>query len=127
MTRGIVEMARLGEALGGRPETFHGLSGIGDLIVTCMSRHSRNRHVGEELGKGRKLNEIIAEMGGQVAEGIKTAESAFQLARREHVDTPIINQVHAGLYEGRDPREAVQMLMAREAKPERPGTGDVSQ
>ena len=68
MTRGIREMARLGVALGGRAETFSGLSGVGDLIVTCMSRHSRNRHVGEQLGRGRKLDEILAEMHGMVAE-----------------------------------------------------------
>lgn len=119
MTRGIVEMARLGSALGGQPETFSGLSGIGDLIVTCTSRHSRNRHVGEELGRGGRLEDIIQAMGGQVAEGVTTADSAYQLARRAAVDTPIIDQVHAGLYEGRDPRQAVRDLMTREAKPER--------
>jgi glycerol-3-phosphate dehydrogenase (NAD(P)+) len=118
MTRGIAEMARLGAALGGRPETFSGLSGIGDLIVTCTSRHSRNRHVGEELGRGRALDEILRDMGGQVAEGVTTARSAFQLARRAGVDTPIIDQVHAALYDGRDPRQAVRDLMAREGKPE---------
>jgi glycerol-3-phosphate dehydrogenase (NAD(P)+) len=118
MTRGIVEMARLGAALGGRPETFNGLSGIGDLIVTCTSRHSRNRHVGEELGRGRRLDDIVRAMGGQVAEGVTTAESAYRLARRVGAETPIIDQVHAALYEGRDPRQAVRELMSREAKPE---------
>ncbi|MDD3179644.1 MAG: NAD(P)-dependent glycerol-3-phosphate dehydrogenase [Opitutaceae bacterium] len=118
MTRGIVEMARLGEALGGRAETFSGLSGIGDLIVTCISRHSRNRHVGEELGKGRKLDEIQREMGMVVAEGVKTADSAYALARRTGVDTPIIDEVYASLYLNRDPRQAVSDLMLREAKPE---------
>ena len=118
MTRGIVEMARLGEALGGRPETFSGLSGIGDLIVTCMSRHSRNRHVGEELGKGRKLEDIQREMGMVVAEGVTTASSAYDLARRVGVETPIIDEVHAGLYENKDPRKAVRDLMLRDAKPE---------
>jgi glycerol-3-phosphate dehydrogenase (NAD(P)+) len=122
MTRGIVEMARLGQALGGRAETFSGLSGIGDLIVTCMSRHSRNRHVGEELGKGRKLGEIQKEMGLVVAEGVKTASSAYDLARRARVETPIIDEVYAGLYLGKDPRQAVRDLMVRDAKPEvRPG------
>ena len=120
MTRGIVEMARLGSALGGRAETFNGLSGVGDLIVTCTSRHSRNRHVGEELGRGGRLDEIIRSMGGQVAEGVTTAESAYRLARRAGVDTPIIAQVHASLYEGRDPRQAVRDLMTRDAKPEIP-------
>ena len=118
MTRGIVEMARLGQALGGRAETFFGLSGIGDLIVTCMSRHSRNRHVGEELGKGRKLEDIQREMGLMVAEGVKTASSAYELARRAQVETPIIDEVHASLYENKDPRRAVRELMMRDAKPE---------
>jgi glycerol-3-phosphate dehydrogenase (NAD(P)+) len=118
MTRGIVEMARLGEALGGRAETFSGLSGIGDLIVTCTSRHSRNRHVGEELGKGRKLAEIQREMGMVVAEGVKTASSAFALARKAGVDTPIVDEVHAVLYQDKDPRAAIRDLMLRDAKPE---------
>lgn len=118
MTRGIVEMARLGQALGGRAETFSGLSGIGDLIVTCMSRHSRNRHVGEELGKGRKLDDIQREMGLVVAEGVTTASSAYALARRAGVQTPIIDEVHASLYENKDPRQAVRDLMQRDAKPE---------
>ena len=118
MTRGIVEMARLGEALGGRAETFSGLSGIGDLIVTCTSRHSRNRHVGEELGRGRTLAEIQREMGLVVAEGVKTASSACELARKAGVDTPIIGEVHAVLYEDKDPRAAVRALMQRDAKPE---------
>ncbi len=119
MTRGIVEMARLGSALGGHPETFNGLSGVGDLIVTCMSRHSRNRYVGQELGKGRKLADIQAEMGGQVAEGVTTARSAWELARKTGVETPIVDQIHASLYEGRDPREAVRKLMTRDTKPVR--------
>jgi glycerol-3-phosphate dehydrogenase (NAD(P)+) len=125
MTRGIVEMARLGEALGGRAETFSGLSGIGDLIVTCTSRHSRNRHVGEELGRGRKLADIQRDMGMVVAEGVKTASSAHALARRAGVDTPIIDQVYATLYEDKDPRLAVRDLMGREAKSEihRPVSG----
>ncbi|MFT3830732.1 MAG: NAD(P)H-dependent glycerol-3-phosphate dehydrogenase [Opitutaceae bacterium] len=118
MTRGIVEMARLGQALGGRAETFSGLSGIGDLIVTCTSQHSRNRHVGEELGRGRKLAEIQAEMGLVVAEGVKTASSAYDLARRASVETPIIDEVHASLYADKDPRQAVRDLMQRDAKPE---------
>ncbi len=118
ITRGIVEMARLGSKLGGQPETFSGLSGIGDLIVTCMSRHSRNRHVGEELGRGRSLSEIQTEMGGQVAEGVKTAQSAYELARQVQIETPIIDQVYAGLYSDKDPRQAVRELMTREAKPE---------
>jgi glycerol-3-phosphate dehydrogenase (NAD(P)+) len=123
MTRGIAEMARLGAALGGRPETFSGLSGIGDLIVTCTSRHSRNRHVGEELGRGRRLEDILRDLGGQVAEGVTTVRSAFRLARRVDAETPIIDQVHAALYDGRDPRQAVRELMAREGKAEMGGNG----
>ncbi len=118
MTRGIVEMARLGEALGGRAETFSGLSGIGDLIVTCTSRHSRNRHVGEELGRGRKLAEIQDEMGMVVAEGVRTARSAYELARRASVDTPIVDEVYAVLYQDKDPRAAIRDLMLRDAKSE---------
>ncbi|MCK5801897.1 MAG: NAD(P)-dependent glycerol-3-phosphate dehydrogenase [Lentisphaeria bacterium] len=116
MTRGIVEMARLGQALGGRAETFSGLSGVGDLIVTCMSRHSRNRYVGEQLGRGRSLPDIITEMDGKVAEGVTTAKGAHELAARMHVRAPIIDQIHDGLYRGVDPREAVRHLMTREAK-----------
>ena len=118
MTRGIVEMARLGESLGGRPETFSGLSGIGDLIVTCTSQHSRNRHVGEELGKGRKLAEIQKAMGMVVAEGVTTANGAYELARRVNATTPIIDEVYATLYADKDPRKAVRDLMSRDPKPE---------
>lgn len=118
MTRGIVEMARLGAALGGHPETFSGLSGVGDLIVTCMSRHSRNRHVGEELGRGRSLEEIQREMGMVVAEGVKTTLAAHELARRQQISTPIIDEIHATLYQGKDPRRAARDLMMREPKPE---------
>jgi glycerol-3-phosphate dehydrogenase (NAD(P)+) len=118
MTRGIAEMARLGVALGGRNETFSGLSGIGDLIVTCISRHSRNRHVGEELGKGRKIEEVLKEMGFVVAEGVKTAESAYNLALKYNVETPIINEIYAGLYLGKDPRKGARDLMTRKARKE---------
>ncbi len=118
MTRGIAEMARLGVALGGKYETFSGLSGIGDLIVTCTSRHSRNRHVGEELGKGRKISEILKEMGLVVAEGVKTSESAHALALKNNVDTPIINEVYEEIYSGKDPRKGVKDLMTRKAKKE---------
>lgn len=124
MTRGIVEMARLGRALGGKPETFTGLSGLGDLIVTCTSRHSRNRHVGEELGKGRSLVEIQQEMGLVVAEGVTTTDSSHELARRAGAETPIINEVYASLYQNKDPRVAVRDLMTRDAKPETPGDHD---
>ena len=118
ITRGIAEMARLGMALGGFYETFSGLSGIGDMIVTCTSGHSRNRHVGEELGRGKKLEQILDDMGMVVAEGVKTAKSAHNLALNIGIETPIINEIYAGLYEGKDPRIGVKDLMTRKAKKE---------
>ncbi len=116
-TRGLAEMARLGVALGARQETFFGLSGVGDLIVTAFSRHSRNRGFGERLGKGETA-EQIAGSTQKVAEGVKTAKSAWQLAQRHGVDAPICREVHAILYEGKAPQQAVHDLMTREAKPE---------
>lgn len=118
ITRGISEMGRLGAALGGDPLTFSGLSGIGDLIVTCCSGHSRNRHVGEELGRGKKLRSILEDMGMVVAEGVKTTLSAYQLARQAGVECPIINEIYAILYENKAPAEAVNYLMTRPSKPE---------
>lgn len=118
ITRGIAEMSRLGAALGGNPLTFSGLSGLGDLIVTCCSGYSRNRHVGEELGKGRKLDAVLQKMGLVVAEGVKTALSAYALAQKVGVECPIINEVYAVLYENRTPREAMKNLMSRPVKPE---------
>jgi glycerol-3-phosphate dehydrogenase (NAD(P)+) len=118
MTRGIAEMGRLGKALGGKRSTFSGLSGIGDLIVTCCSGHSRNRHVGEELGKGRKLDDILREMGMVVAEGVPTAKGAYTLARRAGVETPIIDEIYAILYQDKPAGEAMFSLMTRAAKPE---------
>ncbi|MCK5573092.1 MAG: NAD(P)-dependent glycerol-3-phosphate dehydrogenase [Bacteroidetes bacterium] len=117
MTRGIAEITRLGVAMGAQVRTFGGLSGIGDLMVTCMSRHSRNRHVGVEIGKGRKLPEILSEMV-MVAEGIATTESAFELARRVQVEVPIINEVHRILFEGKNPLAACYDLMTRDPKGE---------
>ena len=118
MTRAVAELSRLGTALGGQAVTFSGLSGIGDLIVTCMSRHSRNRFVGEELGKGRKLAEIIESMGMVVAEGVKTAESAHELAAKLQVETPLIDTIYDILYHEKSPSEAVTELMTRKAKHE---------
>jgi len=115
MTRGLVEMNRLGATLGALPDTFAGLSGIGDLIVTCMSRHSRNRHVGEQIGKGRKLQEVLAEMV-MVAEGVKTTRSAFHLAQTHQVDMPITEQVYQTLFENKPPLEAMRELMTRASK-----------
>ena len=92
MTRGVAEISRLGIAMGARPETFSGLSGMGDLIVTCMSRHSRNRFVGEKIGEGKKLKDILKGMSA-IAEGVETSRSASQLARKYDVETPITNEV----------------------------------
>lgn len=118
MTRGISEMGKLGEALGGKRSTFAGLSGIGDLIVTCTSGHSRNRHVGEELGRGKKLDAILKEMNMVVAEGVPTAKGAYTLANRAGVATPIIDEIYHILYFDRPVNEAIRSLMSRDAKPE---------
>lgn len=117
MTRGTAEISRLGILLGAQPSTFAGLSGIGDLIVTCMSHYSRNRHVGEEMGKGRKLDDILSEMK-MVAEGVATTRSAFDLARKHNVEVPIITEVYEVLFTGKNPITATQDLMTRDAKGE---------
>jgi len=116
-TRGLVEMARLGVAMGAKAETFSGLSGLGDLITTCFSSHSRNRHVGEELGKGASISQVTKGME-QVAEGITTTKSAYALSQRYHVEMPITQAVYRVLYEGKSPQEAVRDLMLRDPKPE---------
>ena len=115
ITRGLAELSRLGRALGARPETFAGLAGMGDLILTCSSDLSRNRTVGLELGRGRGLPEILAGRR-TVAEGVETARAVKAVAARLGVDTPICTQVHAILFEGRPPREALTLLMTRELK-----------
>ena len=115
LTRGLAEITRLGVEMGGRPATFAGLSGMGDLITTCCSLHSRNRYVGEQLGKGRKLKEILDEMH-MVAEGVKTTASAWALAQRMNIVMPITNQVHRILFENVDPRTATVELMTRSLK-----------
>jgi glycerol-3-phosphate dehydrogenase (NAD(P)+) len=117
VTRAISEIRRLGVACGALGETFTGLSGLGDLMVTCFSRLSRNRGFGERLGKGEKAAEIAASMVA-VAEGYPTARSAFQLARSKKAVTPILDETYAMLYEGKDVRQAVRDLMNRELKPE---------
>jgi glycerol-3-phosphate dehydrogenase (NAD(P)+) len=117
LTRGLVEIARLGTALGARLETFFGLSGLGDLVTTCISLHGRNRGVGEQIGKGRKLKDILAKME-MVAEGVKTTKSAFMLAKKHKVEMPITAQVFSVLYEDKDAQAAVNDLMLREKKAE---------
>ena len=117
VTRGLVEMARLGAAMGARQETFFGLSGLGDLVTTCFSPHSRNRSVGERLGKGDSLIDITTRME-QVAEGVTTAQSAVALAKKHQVEMPIAAAVYQVLYEGKSPTESVRGLMQRDPKPE---------
>jgi len=117
MTRGLAEISRLGAALGAKPETFSGLSGVGDLIVTCASRHSRNRAVGERLGKGESLQEIMSSMK-QVAEGVWNAKAARDLAREHNVEMPITEEVCAIVENGKDPRQALNDLMTRTPKAE---------
>lgn len=117
ITRGIAEMTRLGVKMGALPRTFAGLSGVGDLIVTCMSKHSRNRYVGEEVGKGRKLNDVLKEMV-MVAEGVATCRSSVDLAKKQHIEMAIFAEVHKILFEGKNPHQATEDLMSREVKGE---------
>ena len=117
LTRGIVEIRRLGVACGAQAETFSGLSGLGDLAVTCFSKLSRNRALGERLGGGQKLEAILAK-SVSVAEGYPTACAAYQLARRLAVSTPIIDEVHALLYQGKNVAAALHDLIGRESKAE---------
>lgn len=118
ITRALAELVRLGTAMGGQSETFYGLSGAGDLIATCFSRHSRNRRFGEELGRGKSIEEIRSSTQS-IAEGVPTTRSAFECAGRLGVETPIIDQLHAMLYEGKHADEALQQLLRRDPKPER--------
>jgi glycerol-3-phosphate dehydrogenase (NAD(P)+) len=117
ITRGLAEIARLGVAMGGNPLTFAGLAGMGDLVATCYSPLSRNRTVGEHLGRGRSLGEVTAEMK-MVAEGVKTSRPLCAIAERNGVEVPISEHVVKVLYEGVTPQDMVASLMLREAKPE---------
>lgn len=118
ITRGIAEITRLSVACGGRRETLAGLSGVGDLVLTCTGSLSRNRTVGVELGKGRKLPEILASLGGKVAEGVHTTRAALGLARQQRIEMPIAEQMELILEKGKDPREAIRDLMLRPGKNE---------
>ena len=117
ITRGIAEMTRLGVKMGALPRTFAGLSGVGDLIVTCMSKHSRNRYVGEEVGKGRLLADVLKEMV-MVAEGVATCKSSVDLAKKHHIEMAIFTEVHKILFEGKNPHLATEDLMTRQVKGE---------
>jgi glycerol-3-phosphate dehydrogenase (NAD(P)+) len=118
ITRGLAEVARLVVACGGRLDTMAGLAGLGDLVLTCTGDLSRNRSVGVELGKGRRLAEIIAGMHGAVAEGVFTTKAAVGLARQKNVEMPIIEQMFAILENGKSPQQAIEDLMTRAAKSE---------
>lgn len=117
ITRGLYEISSLGEKLGGKKETFYGLTGLGDLIVTCLSEHSRNRRAGKLLGKGMKLDDIKNEIG-MVIEGVENIDVAYELSKKCNADTPIIDAVYKVLYEGLDAKEAVNILMTRDKKEE---------
>jgi len=120
VTRSLAEMVRLGTRLGGQRDTFHGLSGLGDLIVTCFSQHSRNRGVGERLGHGEKWADIEKSMV-MVAEGVPTARTAQAEARKHGVDTPLLDTVYAVLFENLSPRDGLLRLLARDTKSEKEG------
>lgn len=122
LTRGLAEIARLGTALGGQRDTFYGLAGVGDVITTCLSRHSRNRALGEELGRGQSLDAAVATVG-QVAEGVGTTRTVVELARRHGQAVPISQKVGEVLFGGLDPARAIDELMARRLKAEWGGHG----
>lgn len=117
ITRGLCEMSRLGIALGGKHDTFYGLTGLGDLIVTCLSEHSRNRTAGKLMGQGKSLEEAREQIG-MVIEGVDNIEVAYELSKKYNVDMPIVNAVYAMLYKGLDPKEGVKLLMTRDKKAE---------
>jgi glycerol-3-phosphate dehydrogenase (NAD(P)+) len=117
LTRGIAEMMRLGKKLGAQETTFSGLAGIGDLITTCVSKHSRNRHMGELIASGLSLDEALAKMT-MVAEGVQTTKSVYDLSKKYGIEMPITQEVYQTLFEGKSARRAVQDLMVRESKPE---------
>ena len=117
MTRGMAEIVRLGTAMGGKTETFYGLSGMGDLIVTCTSMHSRNRRAGMLIGKGKTVEEAKKEVG-MVVEGIVACESAYKLSKKYNVDMPIVFEAHAILNGETTLEDAVKDLMGREKKAE---------
>ena len=118
VTRSLAELLRLGTAMGGNPRTFYGLSGAGDLIATCFSQLSRNRRVGERLGRGETLAQITGS-SHMVAEGIPTAKSAYECARKLGIETPIVDQIYSVVHEGKQPADAMQALLARDQKAER--------
>ncbi|MFA5146025.1 MAG: NAD(P)H-dependent glycerol-3-phosphate dehydrogenase [Candidatus Omnitrophota bacterium] len=119
LTRGLAEIVRLGTAMGAKRETFYGLSGLGDLMTTCVSQYSRNRWLGEEIGKGKRLSEVLKETE-MVIEGVATARSGFELSKKYKVEMPIVSEIYKVLYDNKDPKIAVRDLMTRPPK----GEGD---
>jgi glycerol-3-phosphate dehydrogenase (NAD(P)+) len=117
LTRGLAEIARLGVSLGANHKTFSGLSGLGDLFVTCNSKHSRNRNFGEKIGLGQKAKDIL-EHSKMVVEGVFTSESAYELSVNNNIDMPITSQIYNTIFEGKDPKEAINELMTRDRKNE---------
>ena len=117
MTRGIIEISRLGKALGANPLTFTGLAGVGDLIVTCTSMHSRNRKAGILIGEGNSLEETVDKVG-MVVEGIKTTKSTYKLSKIKDIEMPITEEIYKVLYQGADVDKAVINLMKRDKKSE---------
>lgn len=117
MTRGLTEISRLGTKIGANPLTFSGLTGVGDLIVTCTSKHSRNWRAGYMLGQGKSLDTVLEDMG-MVVEGVKTTKAAYELSKIHQVEMPITNQLYNVLFEGKDPKSAVEELMGRVKKHE---------
>ncbi|HEX5366697.1 MAG TPA: NAD(P)H-dependent glycerol-3-phosphate dehydrogenase [Acidimicrobiales bacterium] len=122
ITRGLAELSRLGVAMGGELVTFAGLAGMGDLVATCISRQSRNRYVGEQLGRGRSVGEVVAEMR-MVAEGIGTSRVVVELAAQHGVEVPIAHEVHGVIHEGRSAADAYRGLLRRDHRAERHGIG----
>jgi glycerol-3-phosphate dehydrogenase (NAD(P)+) len=118
ITRGIAEITRLGKKMGANPGTFAGLAGIGDLVLTCTGKLSRNRYVGHEIGKGKSLEEVLSGMR-MVAEGVTTTQSVRNLAQKMSIEMPICEQVYQVLYQEKEPRRALQDLMTRELKEEK--------
>ncbi|MCA9404784.1 MAG: glycerol-3-phosphate dehydrogenase, partial [Candidatus Omnitrophica bacterium] len=117
LTRGLAEISRLGKAMGARAKTFSGLTGLGDLVTTCVSPASRNRTVGELLGEGKPIDKILKSMD-MVAEGVETAKSVYKLSRQYEVEMPISEEVYNIIYKGKKPADAVAELMTRKSKSE---------
>jgi glycerol-3-phosphate dehydrogenase (NAD(P)+) len=117
LTRGLAEISRLGAVMGANPATFSGISGLGDLVTTCISQYSRNRYVGEQIGRGKRLKEVISHMQ-MVAEGVPTAKSAYALSLKYNVDMPITQEIYRVLYKNKPALKAVRDLMCREGKEE---------